>query len=65
MNNAIDNYIDQEAVGEILGVPGKTVARWRWLNDGPPVHRFGKRRRYKRSEVLEWADAQRQANSAD
>lgn len=58
-------FITPKEVGDLLQIPEKTLARWRWLNQGPPVHQLGKRPRYRRSEVMAWANAQRQPNAAD
>lgn len=45
-------------VAELLGVSGKTV--YRWVKDGRlPAYRLGQQLRFNRSELLEWATAQR------
>lgn len=45
-------------VADLLGVSGKTV--YRWVKDGRlPAYRLGQRLRFNRSELLEWATAQR------
>ncbi|HKJ02381.1 MAG TPA: helix-turn-helix domain-containing protein, partial [Longimicrobiales bacterium] len=45
-------------VAELLGVSGKTV--YRWVKDGKlPAYRLGQQLRFNRSELLEWATAQR------
>jgi PTS system nitrogen regulatory IIA component len=47
-------------VAELLGVSGKTV--YRWVKDGRlPAYRLGQQLRFNRSELLEWATAQRVA----
>lgn len=58
-------FITPADVAELLQIPEKTLSRWRWLSQGPPHHSLGKRPRYRRSEVLAWASAQRQPNAAD
>ncbi len=46
------------AVSRLLGVSGKTV--YRWVKDGRlPAYRLGQQLRFNRSELLEWATAQR------
>lgn len=45
-------------VSDLLGVSGKTV--YRWVKDGRlPAYRLGQQLRFNRSELLEWATAQR------
>ena len=45
-------------VAKLLGVSGKTV--YRWVKDGRlPAYRLGQQFRFNRSELLEWATAQR------
>lgn len=45
-------------VAQLLGVSGKTV--YRWVKDGRlPAYRLGQQLRFNRSELLEWATAQR------
>jgi PTS system nitrogen regulatory IIA component len=45
-------------VARLLGVSGKTV--YRWVKDGRlPAYRLGQQLRFNRSELLEWATAQR------
>jgi len=58
-------YITPAEVGKLLSIPESTLARWRWTHDGPPAYQIGKRPRYLSSEVLAWANAQRQPNAAD
>ncbi len=60
-----ESFITPADVAELLQIPEKTLSRWRWLNQGPPHRTLGKRPRYLRSEVLAWANAQRQPNAAD
>jgi PTS system nitrogen regulatory IIA component len=45
-------------VADLLGVSAKTV--YRWVKDGRlPAYRLGQQLRFNRSELLEWANAQR------
>jgi len=45
-------------VADLLGVSGKTV--YRWVKDGRlPAYRLGQQLRFNRTELLEWATAQR------
>lgn len=46
-----------EDVADYLGVPVKTVYRWRTVGYGPGGRRVGKYVRYKPEEVIAWFDA--------
>jgi excisionase family DNA binding protein len=43
-------------VAEYLGVPVKTLYRWRYLGVGPPALRVGRHVRYRRSDVERWVE---------
>jgi excisionase family DNA binding protein len=43
-------------VAEYLGVPVKTVYRWRCVGYGPPGCRVGRYVRYRSSDVEAWID---------
>ncbi|TCC52169.1 DNA-binding protein [Kribbella pittospori] len=44
--------IDQ--VATYLGVPKRTLYRWRTLGYGPPGRRVGRHLRYRASDVIDW-----------
>jgi len=46
-----------EDVAEYLGIPVKTLYRWRTTGYGPAARRVGKYLRYKPEEVVAWFDA--------
>lgn len=37
-----------------LGIPAKTLYRWRYTATGPPSHRVGRHVRYDPAEVRAW-----------
>lgn len=37
-----------------LGVPVQTLYQWKWLGQGPPVHKIGRHLRYDPAEVRAW-----------
>ena len=45
-----------EDVAEFLGVPVKTLYRWRTTGYGPRGRRVGRYIRYKPADVLAWVD---------
>ena len=46
-----------EDVADYLGVPVKTVYRWRCTNYGPPGFRIGRYVRYRSEDVAAWLDS--------
>ena len=55
-----EKFLTPEQVSEILGVSRATLSQWRWRREGPTFYRIGGRViRYRRDEVLEFAQRQR------
>jgi excisionase family DNA binding protein len=48
--------ITPEQLSQILGVPEKTLERWRKQGTGPRFIRAGRHVRYRRADVAEWMD---------
>ena len=46
-----------EDVACYLGVPVKTLYRWRTTGYGPAARRIGKHLRYRSADVVAWVDA--------
>jgi excisionase family DNA binding protein len=51
-----------EDVAEYLGVPIKTLYKWRCQNYGPVGVRVGKHLRYDPEDVVAWFNAQKSAS---
>jgi excisionase family DNA binding protein len=51
-----------EDVAEYLGVPIKTLYKWRCQNYGPTGVRVGKHLRYDPEDVVAWFNAQKSAS---
>jgi excisionase family DNA binding protein len=49
-----------EDVAEYLGVPIKTLYKWRLEKHGPPCARIGKHLRYVPEDVIAWVDSCKQ-----
>lgn len=54
-------FLTPEEVSNMLRIPIGTLAYWRHINEGPPSLKFGKRVRYVRDQVEEWARTQQKA----
>lgn len=50
-------------VAEYLGVPVKTLYKWRMQHDGPNCLRVGKHLRYVPDDVVAWVESRKQAGS--
>jgi len=51
-------YAESRTVAELLGVPVKTLYRWRYLGEGPRGYRIGRHVRYSRAAVSRWLEKQ-------
>lgn len=52
-----------EEVAEYLGVPVKTLSKWRLEKHGPPWLRVGKHLRYVQEDVVAWVEGRKQLAS--
>jgi excisionase family DNA binding protein len=50
-------------VAEYLGVPVKTLYKWRLEKHGPPWLRVGKHLRYVQEDVVAWVESRKQLAS--
>ena len=59
-------FLNQHATAALLGgLSVRTLERWRLEGVGPVHYRFGRRVMYARTDVLEWASAQRRTSTSD
>jgi hypothetical protein len=61
--------LNEQEVAALLGVKPSTLASWRCRGGGPPFLRVGQGRtkpavRYKKQDVVNWADSRRHINTA-
>lgn len=54
-----DRWMGPEALAEELGIPLRTIYAWRAAGKGPAGYRIGKHVRFKRGDVDEWLEGQR------
>ena len=62
MATSIQRRWTVEDVAEYLGVPVKTLYKWRCQNYGPAGVRVGKHLRYDPEDVVAWFNAQKSAS---
>lgn len=49
-----DEYLTTAEAAAIVRRPGSTLAYWRYMGEGPPFAKIGKRVLYRRVDVEEW-----------
>ena len=54
-----DEFISPHDLSEWLGIPVGTVYQWRYKNYGPSGYKIGRHVRYRRNEVENWFEQQR------
>lgn len=59
------NYLDTQQAARHLGLSAKTLSRYRVSGDGPMFHRFGRRIRYLRDDLKDWAVKRRHRSTSD
>ena len=57
--DAVRVFLNSQQLAELLGVPKSTIDFWRASGTGPTFSRLGKHVRYRESDVLAWADENR------
>jgi predicted DNA-binding transcriptional regulator AlpA len=53
-----EEWMSIEQLSALLGVARRTLAKWRWLKEGPPYYSFGRSIRYSVPDVEEWMGKQ-------
>jgi prophage regulatory protein len=59
------DYPSSVALEHLTGIPASTWRYWAMSDAGPPSFKIGRRRVWRRSDVLAWIAAQEAATSAD
>lgn len=57
-------FVNEVEAARVLNVAPRKFPYWRQVGGGPPFYKFGQAVRYKLSDLLTWADAQRRNSSA-
>lgn len=58
----LGEYLNMRQLADELSISFKTLERWRLQRKAPPACRIGGRLLFKRSDVLAWIEAQREAS---
>ncbi len=65
MNKESPVYVGTREAAEFLQLSRKTLDRYRVSGEGPVFHKFGRRVRYARSDLEDWAAARRRTSTCD
>lgn len=61
----MDNLLSPQQLADYLGVPVATVYGWRYKREGPVGVRIGRHVRFRRADVLEWIEQQKDERDAE
>lgn len=60
----LDGFIDEKAAANFLCQSVRTIQKWRVTGSGPSFYKTGRSVRYRRSELLTWAEERRHGNTS-
>ncbi|MCL2653603.1 MAG: helix-turn-helix domain-containing protein [Propionibacteriaceae bacterium] len=56
----MDELIDTQEVAELCRTSAETVRYWQYVGKAPRSFKLGRRRLYKRADVIEWLESKYQ-----
>jgi predicted DNA-binding transcriptional regulator AlpA len=57
-------FLDERQVADLLCQSVRTIQKWRGTGAGPDFYKLGRSVRYRRAEVMAWAEARRKAHTS-
>ena len=57
-----ERLLRPDEVAAFLGIPLRTIYRWRSRHEGPPSYHVGRHVRYRLEDVQRWLDERRDAH---
>jgi len=60
----LDGFIDETQAADFLCQSVRTLQKWRVSGFGPHFYKPGRSVRYRRRDLLEWAEGRRRANTS-
>lgn len=60
----LDGFIDEKKAADFLCQSVRTIQKWRVTGYGPKFYKSGRSVRYRRRDLLEWAEARRHGNTS-
>ena len=65
MSDDDNDYIDTCAAAALLGLSRRTLDSYRVTGKGPEFRKLGSKVRYRRADVVDWAEARRRRSTSD
>lgn len=59
----LDGFIDETSAADFLCQSVRTIQKWRVTGFGPSFFKSGRSIRYRRRELMEWAETRRRNNT--
>jgi len=60
----LDGFIDEQRAAEFLCQSVRTIQKWRVTGYGPKFYKSGRSVRYRRRDLMAWADSRRHASTS-
>jgi len=60
----LDGFIDEQRAAEFLCQSVRTVQKWRVTGYGPKFYKSGRSVRYRRRDLMAWADRRRHGSTS-
>lgn len=60
----LPQFLDEHQVADLLCQSVRTIQKWRVSGAGPGFYKLGRSVRYRRAEVIAWAEARRKAHTS-
>lgn len=60
----LDGFIDEQKAADFLCQSVRTIQKWRVTGFGPKFYKSGRSVRYRRRDLLEWAETRRCNNTS-
>lgn len=57
-------FLNESKVAELICQSVRTIQKWRVTGHGPAYYKLGRSVRYRRSEVIAWAEERRKAHTS-
>lgn len=60
----LDGFIDEARAADFLCQSVRTIQKWRVIGCGPKFYKSGRSVRYRRRDLLQWAESRRHASTS-
>ena len=60
----LDGFIDEQRAAEFLCQSVRTIQKWRVTGYGPKFYKSGRSVRYRRRDLMAWADSRRHGSTS-